>query len=313
MTDKFVIYSGLGGPLGYTIDKLYKGNRNLLGFRSHQCDLLNFQNTLKFFDDNTSKIQGTEKVYLHLAAVSGGSHFSEMIPATIFKKNILMAINALEVCRLQNISRVILVISTSSYGSELENQSEADLHTSPILTPDFGYSYAKRMLDIMMRSYNKEFNMKISCVLVNGIIGENMCFDDTRSLLPAALIKKFVDQKDNGLSIELWGDGTPVREYTSAKDLAKIILWCASNQEVNTLLNIGSPQSLSVADLAVKIADIVGIEKSRFYFNGNVANRKKNQTTNNLNFLKQNSFKYENIEIAIEEAVQFYIHNKQTK
>jgi GDP-L-fucose synthase len=232
------------------------------------------------------------------------------MPATFFVDNILMTINALEACRLSGISRVILILSTASYTSLIKNPKEDNLHSGPILTDEYGYGYAKRMFEVLMRSYNAQYEMHISCVLVNGIIGANMNFDENVSLLTPSLIKRFYEQRLDSAPIEIWGDGTPMREFTSARDLATALLWCVRNQEVNTLLNIGNTEKVSVKELAVKIANKMNIDVERLYFDGRKNTGKFEQTTNNKEFIRLSGFKYSNLDLALDEAINFYIESK---
>lgn len=304
-----ILFSGLSGPLGQALN-LSNDNSESVGFRSTECDLLNKNLTIQYFTDLVESNSCANFSYVHAAAYSGGSHLSERFPASLFTQNIEMAINALEACRISKIDRVILILSTSCYSSSIENPSETDLHKFPIETSEFGYSYAKRMFEVMMRAFNKQYNMNISCVLVNGIIGSHMKFSDEQSILPAALIKKFVTNKSNLSKIELWGDGTPIREYTYSMDLARAIKWCLNNQAKDTLLNIGCNSKTSVYDLAMLIADKIGIDKKRIYFNGEKSFGKQIQSTNNTRFTSLSGFSYSDIEIAIDEAISYFLLNE---
>ena len=306
--EDFLLFSGLGGPLGIAVNKHFNYLSGSLGFRSSDCNLLDKISTIDFFDKVRKNNKGKNVTYIHIAAVSGGSHLSDKIPATLFVENMEMAINSLEACRISNINRVILVLSTACYSSKLDNPSESDLHKYPIETSEFGYSYAKRMLEVLMRAYNKQYKMNISCVLVNGVIGSGMKFDPSISILPAALIQKFIDNKSNESTIELWGDGKPIREYTSSKDLASALDWCLRNQEPNTLLNIGNTNKISVKELSFLIADLVGIDKNRIKFNGSQTSGKSIQATNNCNFVERSNFQYESIEISIKDAIRTYLN-----
>lgn len=306
--EDFLLFSGLGGPLGIAVNKHFNYLSGSLGFRSSDCNLLDKISTIDFFDKVRKNNKGKNVTYIHIAAVSGGSHLSDKIPATLFVENMEMAINSLEACRISNINRVILVLSTACYSSKLDNPSESDLHKYPIETSEFGYSYAKRMLEVLMRAYNKQYKMNISCVLVNGVIGSGMKFDPSISILPAALIQKFIDNKSNESTIELWGDGKPIREYTSSKDLASALDWCLRNQEPNTLLNIGNTNKISVKELSFLIADLVGIDKNRIKFNGSQTSGKSIQATNNCNFVERSNFQYESIETPIKDAIYTYLN-----
>jgi GDP-L-fucose synthase len=304
--DTRVLFSGKNGPLGFALDTIKIPHFELCGFSSVECNLLDRDKTEKYFKNFVKSSEDKEVAYLHVAAVSGGSHLSDRIPATLFVDNITIAINALEAAKAAEINRVILVLSTSCYSSKLENPKETDLHWGPIETVEFGYSYAKRMLEVLMRAYNKQYGMSISCVLVNGIIGAGMHFEEDRSILPAALIKKFSTQGDTTQEIELWGDGTPVREYTSSTDLAKAIIWCVVNQEIDTLLNIGNTKRISVKELAYLVARRIGIDTQRIKFNGNLSHGKQVQSTNNQEFLKLSNFHYQDLELAIDAAINYF-------
>jgi GDP-L-fucose synthase len=133
-----------------------------------------------------------------------------------------------------------------------------------------------------------------------------MHFGEDRSILPAALIKKFYEYRNSSDNILLWGDGSPVREYTSAKDLARAMIWCVRNQDRNTLLNIGNTARISVKDLANTIALKMGIELSRLRFEGNAGTGRQLQSTNNTRFVAMSNFTYESIESAIDSAIQYF-------
>lgn len=306
MKRKSILFSGLNGPLGYALNEMNLEEVNLLGFRSSQCDLMDLGATKQFFQKFSSDYADCDLSYFHIAALSGGSHLSERIPATLFTQNIAMAINALDSARLCGIKRVIMVLSTACYSSRVENPKEEELHDFPVETPEYGYAYAKRMFEVLMRAYNQQYQMEISCVLVNGIIGAGMHFGEDRSILPAALIRKFSMSREEGSQIILWGDGTPIREYTSARDLARALIWCVMNQESDSLLNIGNNQKTSVKELALLIAKKMGIEQNRVSFDGGVSKGRKMQSTDNTRFINLSNFQYESLDNAIEAAIKHF-------
>lgn len=303
---KVVLLSGTGGPLGYALSRQNSLDFDFIGFRSSECNLLDKDATRSYFLQFAKSHPQSELAYVHAAAISGGSHFSESTPATLFVENIEIAINALEACRSSGISRIIMVLSTSCYSSMVDNPKESDLHTFPITTNEYGYAYAKRMLEVLMRAYNKQYSMQISCVLVNGIIGSAMNFDDSKSILPAALIKRFHSRRDDSDPIVLWGDGTPIREYTYSRDLALAITWCLQYQERDTLLNIGNTDKITVKELAQKILRMFNIDEVRLKFDLETNKGKQIQSTDNGLFLRQSYFNYSPIELALAEAVDYF-------
>jgi GDP-L-fucose synthase len=255
------------------------------------------------------KIQGV----IHLAAKSGGAHLSDTQPADIFRENMLMAINVLEIARKFNIPRVIMTLSTACYSEEIDNPSEGSLHTEPAVGRDYSYAYAKRMMEPLMRAYNQQHSMEVSCVLVNGIIGPNMNYRENESILPAALIRRFYDAKLDGKNdLTVWGDGSPIREYSDSSDLARAIMWCFENQPKDTLLNVGSTEKITVRKCAESIAKALGINPNNLDFDSGKNGGRKIQSTDNSKFRALSNFEYTPFEVSITKTVNWYVNQKNS-
>jgi GDP-L-fucose synthase len=307
-----IIYSGINGPLGHALGQLTKSDERFIPFSSEECDLRDANSTRTYFVNAIDRINPSEVAYLHLAARSGGVRFSALQPATAFVDNMQMAINALKVCEEIGIKRILLTLSTSCYSENLEMPSEAQLHEGSIDSSDFSYAYAKRMQEVLMRSFNKEFGMQISSVLVNGIIGPKMSFNQENSILPASLIRDFAKEVKSTKVIDVVFDPDVRREYTYSMDLAKILLWCLAKQESNSLLNIGSTEAVSVREIAHCVSNSLGIPQSRINYIEKKSSGRLVQSTSNEKFLIQNAFQYTHFSYAIKEAVDWYLIH-QTK
>ena len=279
-------------------------NEDFIFSDSSQCDLTNREAVFEYVNDlvSTSKISGV----IHLAARSGGAQLSKSEPAGLFRDNLLMAINLLEACREHNLNRVLLTLSTTCYSTNLSDPTENLLHSGPLNGVDYAYGYSKRMLEPLMKSYNSQFGMEISAVLVNGIVGPNMNYNDGESILPAALIKRFSEFRFGKEAIEVWGDGTPVREYTYSGDLAKAMLWCFENQPKDSLLNIGSNEKISVRQCAETICEVLGINKDRIKYLIDKPNGRLLQSTNNKKFRIMSDFQFTSFREAIKIAIEWY-------
>jgi GDP-L-fucose synthase len=156
--------------------------------------------------------------------------------------------------------------------------------------------------------------MDISCILVNGIVGPNMNFKKDESILPASLIRRFYENNMQGKNLlEVWGDGTPTREYTYSGDLAKAALWCLREQKPNTLLNIGSNEKISVRECAESICEFLRIDKDRLYFNKEKSNGRLSQSTDNSKFLELSKFNFKPFRYSIKEAIDWYVQRKETR
>ncbi len=298
-----ILITGSGGVFGNAFKNLNNSNEFYFVDTS-DFNLLDFDYSYKYIE-NLNKKHSISGV-IHLAAKSGGAELSKNMPATLFRENIMMVLNLLDICKKLNISRIILTLSTTCYSSELIDPKENMIHSGPLLGVDYSYGYAKRMFEPIMRSYNMEFGMKISSILVNGIIGPFMNFRDGESVLPAALIKRFHRLKNGSDQLEVWGDGSPIREYTFSSDLAKAAIWCFNNQNVNTLLNIGSTEKISVKQCAVEICLALNIKPSRLFFDGLKPNGRLIQNTNNSEFVSRSNFTYVKFSKMINETVKWY-------
>jgi GDP-L-fucose synthase len=304
-----ILVTGSGGPLGSALkDQL--GDSGLYP-RSFECDLTDLGKISNWVDGKLQhkKIDGI----IHLAAKSGGAHLSATKPADIFRENMVMAVNILETARKFNIPRVIMTLSTACYSENIESPTEESLHSEPATGRDYAYAYAKRMMEPLMRAYNQQYSTEVSCVLVNGIIGPNMNYRENESILPAALIRRFHDAKVQGKNdLTVWGDGSPIREYSDASDLARAILWCFRNQSKDSLLNIGSTEKVTVRQCAESIAKALGINPSDLDFDISKNGGRKIQSTDNSKFRSLSNFEYTPFDISIVKTVNWYVNQKNS-
>lgn len=298
-----ILVTGSSGPFGRAFRNL-KYSDKFIFVDSSDFNLLDFERSLFSIQELDKKFEISG--IIHLAAISGGNELSRTKPGTLFRDNLMMTLNLLDICRQLDLSRVILTLSTTCYSSDLISPAENLIHSGPLLGSDYSYGYAKRMFEPIMRAYNAEFNMKISCILVNGIIGPFMNFIDGESTLPAALIKRFFIHKDSGKELQVWGDGSPIREYTYSQDLAEAAFWCFSHQEKGTLLNIGSTQKVTVKECATEICLALEINPNRLFFDKSKPNGRHIQSTDNTAFKSQSNFSYTNFTVMISETVDWY-------
>jgi GDP-L-fucose synthase len=245
---------------------------------------------------------------IHLAALCGGRQLSVEKPADLLTANTLMAVNIAESAREFGIKRVGFALSGAAYTSKFNYMSkEEDLHDGPLVAEDYAYGYSKRFTEVLVRSFNSQFDLDFYCFVVNGVIGNNMNFEESKSIVIASLIKRVFLNLKTESSIEVWGDGTPLRQYTWAGDLSQNIFWCHSNQKKSTTLNIGTNEVVSVRDCAEMICKYFNVPKNRLYFNEKKGNGKMSQLTNNLDFVRQSGFKFRTFDSSIHEVITNFI------
>lgn len=248
------LITGSSGLLGSEILQEDVGS---IGYTSKDCNLTEPNQTIFTLED------GRVDVIIHCAARVGGVKANTEYVADFFDDNVRMNMNVLNFCK-RNGLKLVSVLSTCIYPDAPYVKyplTEDQLHMGPPHPSNFGYAYAKRMLEVQSRAYRQQFGCKFISVIPNNLYGVNDNYDlDGGHVIPA-LIRKFHEAKSKGAEeVYVWGSGNPVREFTFARDAAKIILWLAENYDGAEPVNIGNPECVSIEALSKMIGEEIGYE-----------------------------------------------------
>lgn len=247
---------------------------------------------------------------LHFAALSGGIAYSTKFPATLLRNNVLMNFNLLEATRLLGVKKIALTLSTGMYPTHAPNPIKEDsIHEGSPHETNYSYSFAKRLIDPSVRAYRTEYGTKAIGLAVNGIFGPNMNFREGETIMVAALIRRFYENRTNGSKIGIWGDGSPLREYTYSQDLARAFMWCLDNYDDVQFLNIGSTEETSVKDTALMIANLMEIDRNRVEFDVTKPAGIHRKATDNSRFTSLSRFQYTPFRVGMEKTVQWFAAN----
>jgi GDP-L-fucose synthase len=168
-----------------------------------------------------------------------------------------MNMNVLEACRVKKL-RLVSVLSTCIYPDApyvTYPLTEEQLHIGPPHHSNFGYAYAKRMLEIQSSAYRQQYGCNFISVIPNNLYGINDNYDLNNGHVIPALIRKFHEAIITGKKeVVIWGSGKPLREFTFARDAANIILWLAENYDGEKPVNIGNPEQVSIESLVLAIS-----------------------------------------------------------
>lgn len=249
------LVTGASGLLG---SEIISYTSESIGLSSKDCDLTVSSNT---FDEIIRK--NKIKTVIHCAAKVGGVKANTDFIAEFFDQNIKMNLNVFETCKNLGV-KLVSVLSTCIYpDAEYVRYplTEDQLHIGPPHHSNFGYAYAKRMLDVQSRAYRQQYGCNFISAIPNNLYGINDNYHLESSHVIPALIRKFHEAKiSQGKKVKIWGSGAPLREFTFARDAAKIILWLSDNYDGNDPINIGNPEQITIKDLALMISEIVGFE-----------------------------------------------------
>ena len=113
------------------------------------------------------------------------------------------------------------------------------------------------MLDVHSRALRQQYDRNYICAVPNNLYGPGDYFDlDNCHVLPA-IIRKVFEAKNFGKDVVLWGDGTPLREFTYSGDIAKILLFLLEEYDSPVPINIGRTGEISIKDITQKVCTIM--------------------------------------------------------
>jgi GDP-L-fucose synthase len=300
---KKILVTGSSGVLGTAIRSIadeYPQN-GFFFLKSSDCDLRDAPTTIRFFANCSPD------AILHLAAVSGGIGLSIKHPATMLRDNVLMSFSVLEAARKCHVKKTIMTLTTGMYPANAPLPLREDnIHDGYPHESNYGSSFAKRLIDPAIRAYREEYDMNVIGLVPGGIFGEDDNFNyDDAPMLPS-LIRRFYENKSNDARIVIWGDGTPLREYTYSKDLARIYMWALENYDDAQVLNVGTTEENSVAEIAYMIADIMNIDGHRIVFDRAKPKGIFRKNSDNSLFTTRSHFKYTPFREGLERTIRWF-------
>ncbi len=244
---------------------------------------------------------------LHLAAVSGGIGFSSTHQASMLRDNTLMAFSVLEAARRCGVAKTLMTLTTGMYppGAPLP-LTEDSIHDGQPHGSNYGSSFAKRLIEPAIRAYREEYGLPVVGVIPNGIFGEHDYFNfDDAAMLPV-LIRRFYESRNTTEPIVVWGDGSPLREYTYSGDVARAFLWVLHHYDDAQVLNTGTVEENSVAGIAFMIADILGIDRGRIAFDVTKPAGVARKNTDNSRFVALSNFRYTPFREGLERTIRWF-------
>ena len=249
---KKILVTGGTGMVGSALQEILT---DAVFLSSKDVNLINQKETLECFQS----IQPTHVI--HLAARVGGIKANMDNLADFYYQNVMINTNVLESARLVKTEKVLSMLSTCVYPSDCELPlRESMIHNGPPHDSNYGYAYSKRMLEVQSRTYRHQYGCNYVSVISNNLFGEHDNFHLTDSHVIPALIRKIYEAKNGGPKVVLWGNGSPLREFTYSKDLAKIIAYLLDTYNSPAPINIGNTKEYSIKEIASSISNILNYD-----------------------------------------------------
>jgi GDP-L-fucose synthase len=196
------------------------------------------------------------------AAKVGGIMANNTYPVEFLSENLQIETNLIDACHKAGIERVLFLGSSCIY-PKLAPQpiKEEYLLTGPLEPTNEAYALAKISGLKLVESYRREYNRKWISAMPTNMYGPGDNFDPQNSHVLPALIRRFHEAKTSGApSVTCWGDGSPMREFLHADDLASACVFMLENYDGDVALNVGTGEDITIRELTEIIADVVGYQ-----------------------------------------------------
>jgi GDP-L-fucose synthase len=201
-------------------------------------------------------------VVIHLAARVGGIGANLDNPGSFFYENAIMGIELMEQARLNRVTKFVQVGTVCAYPKFAPIPfSEDDLWNGYPEETNAAYGLAKKMLLVQAQAYREQYGFDAIYLLPVNLYGPGDNVDLKNSHVIPAMIRKSIEARDSGASaVEVWGTGTPTREFLYVEDAARAIVMAAERYDKPEPVNLGSSVEISIKDLVELIVELTGFK-----------------------------------------------------
>ena len=235
---------------------------------------------------------------IHLAARVGGVKGNSDYVADFFSENILINTNLLNAAQRNRVPKALSLLSTCVY------PADGEPHQS-----NFGYAYAKRMLEVYSRAIRSQYGLKYITAVPNNVYGPKDNFDLENSHVIPAMIRKFYEAKIKNTDVVLWGTGEPLREFTYSTDIARALILLLENYEGRSPINIGTTREFSIKEVSEAISREIGF-KGKIIWDTNMPTGQLKKPSSNKKFLDIfPNFCYTDVQIGLKKTCEWFIMN----
>lgn len=262
-----IYVAGHNGMVGSAIVRKLRelGYQNIITADKNRLNLLNQMRVQSFFADEMP-----EYVFLAAAKV-GGIKANSQFKADFIYQNIMIQSNVIKSSYDFGVKKLLFLGSSCIYPKMSPQPiKEEYLLTGSLEPTNDAYAIAKIAGIKMCQSYNQQFSTNFISVMPTNLYGQNDNYDLNNSHVLPALIRKFHEAKESSReSVEIWGTGTPMREFLYVDDLADACVYLMNNYNDSEIVNIGTGEDITIKGLAYLISDIVGF-KGKINFNSDM-------------------------------------------
>jgi GDP-L-fucose synthase len=309
MINKTIVVTGGDGFLGHhLVPLLSQKYKEVITIKHSNYNLLDIDNVINMYNDFKPDI------VIHLAANVGGIQYNQTNPGMLFYQNLQMGINIIEYARLSNLQKLVCLGTVCMYPKVPPHIpfKETDIWEGYPEDTNAPYGIAKRALLTMCQAYRKQYGLNSIFLVPVNMYGEYDSFNDKQAHVIPMLIKKFLEAKEKNLpEVEVWGSGNATREFIYAGDAAKVIAKATEMYNKPEPLNIGVGHEISINELSLTIAEIIGY-KGKITWDNNKPDGQPRRMLNIVNMVSELRYKdkFVTLKKGLEKIIEWYKENR---
>lgn len=312
MADKKVILvTGGSGLVGQAVRKIAeteekKPNEEWVFLTSKDGDLCNTDATKAIFE----KYKPTHVI--HLAAMVGGLFKNLRYNLDFLRNNVQINDNVLHSCFEYKVKKCVSCLSTCIFPDKTTYPiDETMVHNGPPHDSNFGYSYAKRMIDVQNKAYHQQHGCNFTSVIPTNVFGPHDNFNLEDGHVIPGLINKIYHAKKEGNPFVVWGTGKARRQFIYSLDLARLMIWVLREYDEPSpiILSVGEEDEVSIKEAVEMIVEAMDF-KGELTYDTSKSDGQFKKTASNAKLKKYRpDFKFTDIKQALKETCEWFDEN----
>ena len=258
-----IYVSGHRGMVGSAIVRELNrlGYHNIITRASKELDLRNQEAVASFYKE-------TQPEYVFVASAKvGGIHANNVYRADFLYDNLMIQNNLIHGAYVNKVKKLMFLGSSCIYPKLAPQPLKEEYLLSGYLEcTNEPYAIAKITGIKMCEAYRDQYGCNFISAMPTNLYGLNDNYHPENSHVLPALIRKFHEAKEqNASEVTIWGDGSPMREFLFADDLANALVYLMLNYDEKQFVNVGYGNDITIKELAETIARVVGFEGNHVY------------------------------------------------
>jgi len=262
--DKRVIVTGGGGFLGsFVVEKLKeRGATDIFIPRKKDDECTQREAIERLYDDALKNVDPKNVVVIHLAANVGGIGANREHPAEFFYDNMIMGVELMHHAYKRGVGKFVATGTVCAYPKFTPVPfKEDDIWNGYPEETNAPYGLAKKMMLVQAQTYRQQYGFNAIYLLPVNLYGPRDNFNLQTSHVIPALIRKAIEATEHGdKELQVWGDGSPTREFLYVEDAADGIITGAEKYNGDLPINLGSGYEISIKDLTELIVKLTGFK-----------------------------------------------------